>query len=400
MAASSAQMNGDEKHSSDPESSCKNILITGGAGFIGSNTTIHLVTKYPSYNFIVVDKLGYAANVKNLSSISNAKNFKFIRGSVTSKELMRRIFREHRINTVIHFAAETHVDLSFDNAFTFTENNVLGTHILLECAKRALFEAQARSGSGSGPPAQHGFDLFIHVSTDEVYGESKMDDSFESAFKEDARFQPTNPYSASKAAAEMIVHSYSKSFKLPVIVTRSSNIYGPRQFPEKMIPKFIELIHSGKPVCIYGDGKNTRVYVHVDDISNAFDTILHRGVIGEVYNITSDTELNTVEVVNRMLKCFDDIDPKEYSKYIAFVKDRPFHDSRYYINGEKMKALGWTPKIQFEDGLKQTVDWYLQHRDHWKNLEEVLVAHPTVHHETNKYGGDATEIEDEGKQDQ
>ena len=241
------------------------------------------------------------------------------------------------------------------------------------------------------------FDLFIHVSTDEVYGESEMDDTYDKAKKETDRLLPTNPYSASKAAAEQIVHSYSRSFKLPIIVTRSSNIYGPHQFPEKMIPKFIFLINSGKPVCIYGDGNNTRVYIHVNDIANAFDTILHKGKIGEIYNITCDTELNTKQVVNKMLTCFDNINESEYDKYIAFVTDRPFHDSRYYMNGDKMKELGWKPLISFKDGLKQTVDWYLQNKEHWKNLGDVLVAHPEVHPEDNTvYGGD---IMDESKND-
>eukprot|EP01084_Bolivina_argentea_P317488 550477_1 len=278
----------------------KNILITGGAGFIGSNTTIHLVNKYPSYNFIIVDKLSYSANLKNLSPVFNKKNFKFIYGSITSKELMRHIFSEYNINAVIHFAAETHVDLSFHHAFEFTETNVMGTHILLECARRTHdhqdpFNKNAR------------FEVFIHISTDEVYGESQMDDTYKDAKKETDRLLPTNPYSASKAAAEQLVHSYSRSFKLPIIVTRSSNVYGPRQFPEKMMPKFISLISKGKPVCIYGNGKNTRVYVHVNDAANAFDMLLHKGKIGEIYNITCDIELNTVQVTNKLLICFDNI---------------------------------------------------------------------------------------------
>lgn len=244
---------------------------------------------------------------------------------------------------------------------------------------------------------QSKFDLFIHISTDEVYGESEMDDTYDKAKKETDRLLPTNPYSASKAAAEQIVVSYLRSFKLPVIITRSSNIYGPHQFPEKMIPKFIFLISSGKPVCIYGDGNNTRVYIHVKDIANAFDVILHNGKIGETYNITCDVELNTKQVVNKMLTCFDNIKETDYNKYIAFVKDRPFHDSRYYMNGDKMKKLGWKPMINFKDGLKETVDWYLQNKDHWKNLDDVLVAHPKVHHESNTvYGGDKIQ---ESKQD-
>mmetsp|Transcript_35494 Transcript_35494/g.58140 ORF Transcript_35494/g.58140 Transcript_35494/m.58140 type:complete len:404 (+) Transcript_35494:36-1247(+) len=365
--------------------STKNILLTGGAGFIGSRCAIYLVNKYPSYNVIVIDNLSYSANIKHLRSIEGRSNFKFIHGSITSKDLVRYIFTEYRINVVIHFAAETHVDHSFRHAFEFTETNVMGTHILLECARRAYQEQNTLQSES----AHSSFELFVHISTDEVYGESKMDDTYEAAKKETDVLMPTNPYSASKAAAEQMVHAYSHSFKLPIIVTRSSNVYGPHQFPEKMIPKFIYLIHSGKPVCIYGDGKNTRIYIHVDDMCNAFDVILHKGVIGEIYNITSDDEFNTVEVVQQLLPCFSDIKKTDYSQYISFVKDRPFHDTRYYMNGDKMKTLGWKPKVTFRDGLKQTVDWYLTHCQHWKNLSDVLVAHPTEHHDDNSfYGGD------------
>ena len=364
----------------------KNILLTGGAGFIGSNTTIHLVNKYPLYNFYVLDNLSYAANLKNLSSIESAKNYKFVRGSITSPDLMRHIFIEYDINIVIHFAAETHVDHSFGHSFAFTNTNVLGTHILLECARRNFQQLDRKTST---------FDLFIHVSTDEVYGESKMNDTYQDAMKETDRLLPTNPYSASKAAAEQIVLSYSKSFKLPIIVTRSSNVYGPRQFPEKMIPKFVHLISMGKPVCIYGNGLNTRVYIHASDIAKAFDLLLHKGTIGDIYNITNcEVELNTIQVVEAMLACFEHLDESECKKYIQFVRDRPFHDSRYYMNGDKMKALGWKTEMSFKDGLKQTVDWYLSHPNHWKNLDDVLVPHPTVRHESNeKYGGDVKEEE-------
>merc|ERR1712228_127628 len=221
-----------------------------------------------------------------------------------------------------------------------------------------------------------------------------MNDTYKKAKTENDRLRPTNPYSASKAAAEQIVYSYFKSFKLPIIVTRSSNVYGPRQFPEKMIPKFVHLIRDGKPVCIYGNGLNVRVYIHASDIAKAFDLLLHKGIVGEIYNITDcDVELNTIQVVEAMLGCFDCLDDvSDAKKYIEFVRDRPFHDSRYYMNGDKMKALGWKTELSFKDGLKQTVDWYLSHPNHWKNLEDVLVPHPTVRHEDNKkYGGDVKE---------
>ena len=240
------------------------------------------------------------------------------------------------------------------------------------------------------------FDLFIHVSTDEVYGESGMDDEYKDAKKETDLLLPTNPYSASKAAAEMLVHSYMRSFKIPIIVTRSSNIYGPRQFPEKVIPKFVYLINDGKQVCIYGKGKAKRIYLHVNDVANAFDVIMHKGKIGEIYNITNlNNEYNTVELVNKMLKCFKNINKNDYNKYINFVIDRKFHDTRYYMNGDKMTKLGWKPLISFQNGLQMTVDWYLKHQNHWKNLDDVLVPHPTSHPETNSiYGGD---VDDENE---
>merc|ERR1719203_373609 len=367
MASSSVNL-GDEKHGTDLDSlrTFRNILITGGAGFIGSNVTIQLVTKYPDYRFIVVDKLSYSANLKNLAPIAEAKNFKFVRGSICSMDLMEHVFGEYAVDAVMHFAAESHVDLSFENALVFTENNVVGTHVLLECAKK-------RSAAGS-------FGLFLHISTDEVYGDSNHG----APSKEDARLLPTNPYAARKAAAEMMVRSYSVSFGLPVVVTRSSNIFGPRQFPEKLVPKFIELLLKGQSVCIYGDGQNTRTFLYVLDLAEALDVVLHHAECGQSYNITSDDTLNTKQVARAIMGCLDSIDAADYDQHIDFVTDRKCHDSSYHIDGAKLAALGWTASTEFETGLRETVDWYRQNRGHWKGLDEVLVPHPKIHHQTNK----------------
>lgn len=224
----------------------------------------------------------------------------------------------------------------------------------------------------------------MYVSTDEVYGQSKLNDDISQAKTEKDLLNPTNPYSASKAAAEMLVMSYYHSFHLPFIITRSSNVYGPRQFPEKMIPKFIHLISDGKPVCLYGNGANIRTYIHASDEANAFDLILHKGSIGEIYNISSDVEKSNLECAHIMLNCFG-IKESLHSKYIEFVKDRVFNDKRYLICDRKLREnIGWYPKISFESGLKDTIKWYLSHScEYWHNLDDVLVPHPAMHAKDN-----------------
>jgi dTDP-glucose 4,6-dehydratase len=253
----------------------KNILVTGGAGFIASHVVIQLVQQFPHYNIVCFDKLDYCSSVENLNSVKDKPNYKFIKGNILSADLLKYVFESEKIDTIIHAAAQTHVDNSFGNSFTFTENNVMGTHVLLETAKT------------------HGIRRFIHVSTDEVYGSSYEDDP---RHVESDALEPTNPYAATKAAAENIVKSYYRSFKLPVIITRGNNVYGPHQYPEKLVPKFTRRLLKGLPCCIHGDGSNSRHFIYVEDVAAAFITILHKGIVGETYNIGCEEEYTNLDV--------------------------------------------------------------------------------------------------------
>uniref|UniRef100_A0A6V2S3L0 NAD-dependent epimerase/dehydratase domain-containing protein n=1 Tax=Emiliania huxleyi TaxID=2903 RepID=A0A6V2S3L0_EMIHU len=251
-----------------------NILVTGGAGFIASHVVIGLVEKYPQYKVVCLDKMDYCSSLHNLDQVKDKPNFRMVKGNLLSADLMNYVLETEQIDTIIHAAAQTHVDNSFGNSFAFTENNVLGTHVLVEAAKKA------------------GIRRFIHVSTDEVYGSSYSE---EPSRKEGDVLEPTNPYAATKAAAENIARSYWYSFKMPIIVTRGNNVFGPHQYPEKVIPKFVRRLVNGLPVCIHGDGSNSRHFIFVTDVANAFDTIMHKGVAGEVYNIGCDDEFTNLE---------------------------------------------------------------------------------------------------------
>ena len=262
-----------------------NILITGGAGFIGSHVTRHLVKSYPDYTFVVLDKLDYCASMHNLTEIMESRNFKFLMGDITNADFVKYIMDSEKINVVIHFAAQTHVDNSFGNSFAFTHNNVYGTHVLLESAK-------------NNPNLKR----FIHVSTDEVYGETPM--GAESGYTEGQILNPTNPYSATKAAAEMLVTAYAHSYKLPVIITRGNNVYGPGQFPEKLIPKFCMRAMRGEKLPVHGEGKAVRSYLYIDDVVEAFDIILHMGRTGETYNIGTKKERSVMDVAEEICKVF------------------------------------------------------------------------------------------------
>lgn len=321
----------------------KNILITGGAGFIASHLIILLVKKYPEYNIINYDKLDYCASLKNLSQVENYPNYKFVKGDILSADLINYVLKKEKIDTIMHFAAQTHVDNSFGNSIEFTKTNVLGTHVLLEAAKLAKIK------------------LFIHVSTDEVYGENEGEDSSESQILE-----PTNPYAASKAAAEAIVKSYYRSFGLPIIITRGNNVYGPHQYPEKIIPKFSCLLHLNRPLTIHGDGSHKRTFIFVQDVARAFDTILHKGKVGQVYNIGSDNERSNLEIAVTLLEYFNLVDKKD--QYLTFVQDRLFNDKRYAINSQKLHDLGWYPEVPFKQGIKITIDWYKDNMKNWENL--------------------------------
>jgi dTDP-glucose 4,6-dehydratase len=332
----------------------KNILITGAAGFIGSNVCVRLVQKYPHYNIFNYDKLDYCASLKNLDEIKDAKNYTFIKGDILSADLVNYVIKSHDIDTIMHFAAQTHVDNSFGNSITFTSNNVLGTHVLLECAKA------------------NNIKRFIFVSTDEVYGES----SFQDGAIESTVLQPTNPYSATKAGAEHLVKSYFKSFNLPVIISRGGNVYGPKQYPEKVIPKFIGLLSRGKPCCIHGDGSHRRSYLFVSDVVNAFDIILHKGVTGEVYNMGTSFEISNLEFAKKLIDIFGLKDRE--SEFIDFVEDRPFNDLRYSLNSSKLRELGWRPEIDFDEGLARTILWYKANFNNWNTAETALAPHPSL----------------------
>lgn len=339
------------------EYSPKNIFLTGGAGFIASHVAILLCKKYPQYNIVVYDKLDYCSCLANLDELKDLPNFKFVKGDICSPDLVSYVFKSEQIDTVMHFAAQTHVDNSFGNSFAFTHSNIYGTHVLLESAKCC-------------PTIKR----FIHVSTDEVYGEGE---DFETdPMMEDHVLEPTNPYAATKAGAEFLVKSYYRSFKLPVLITRGNNVYGPHQFPEKMIPKFTNQLLKGMPLTIHGDGSNTRNFLYVTDVANAFDVILHKGTPGHVYNIGGKNEMANVDVARTLLKSFGR--EAEEDKWITFVPDRKFNDLRYTINSTKLHELGWVEQMSWEEGLKITVDWYKKYTSRYGNIDAALVAHPRI----------------------
>lgn len=311
----------------------KNILITGGCGFIASNFINHLLKKYDNINIYNIDILNYCSNINN---IKPHINYKFIKGDICSNDLVSFILKEYQIDTIMHFAAQSHVDNSFGKSLDFTRDNVLGTHNLLECSR--LYGNIKR---------------FIHVSTDEVYGEVGMDETCH----EKSLLNPTNPYAASKAAAEFIVKSYGHSFKLPIIITRGNNVYGPRQYPEKLIPKFIKQLQNNEKCTIHGKGLSRRNFLHVFDVAKAFDKILFEGELNEIYNIGTDNEYSVLDILKLLVKYIKN--DNNYMNYAIFVKDRDFNDFRYSVYSDKLINLGWYREIDFNNGLKNTIDWYL-----------------------------------------
>ena len=334
-------------------SSIHNILITGGCGFIASHVAIHLVQTYPNYNIVVLDKLDYCSSMKNIQSIINQSNFTFIKGDICSSDMISYILSHHKIDTIMHFAAQTHVDNSFGNSLYFTKNNILGTHTLLEATRQHI--------------ASNRFYRFIHVSTDEIYGEGNT----EILQKENTIMEPTNPYAATKASAELIAKAYMRSFQVPLIITRGNNVYGPHQYPEKIIPKFINLLLRNKPLSIHGTGENRRNYLFVKDCVSAFDIILHKGANGNIYNIGSSNEYSNLQIAESITKHFGRNDS------ILYVRDRHINDKRYPIDSSKLKNLGWKEKISWNDGLQQTIEWYIKNQNHWENIDVCLKPHPT-----------------------
>lgn len=316
----------------------KRILVTGGAGFIGSNFIRHMLNKYNDYLITNLDKLTYCGNLDNLKDVAKNKNYKFVKGDINDVKIVARLVKECDI--VVHFAAESHVDRSIGDPDCFVRTNVFGTHVLLEAAKK------------------YGTGLFVQISTDEVYGSIA-----EGSFKETDPLKPNSPYSATKAGADLLARSYYITYKLPVMITRSSNNFGPNQYPEKVIPLFITNALRDKPLPLYADGMNVRDWLFVADNCEAIDTVIHKGKAGEVYNIGAGSEVTNLELTHAIL----DILGKDRS-LIKFVKDRPGHDKRYSLDITKLKGLGWQPRHDFRSALELTVNWYKENEPWWKRL--------------------------------
>lgn len=327
----------------------KNILVTGGAGFIGSHLVRLLVNKYPDYKIINMDLLTYAGNLENLKDIENNQNYKFIRCDICNINKVKDIFRKYEINSVIHLAAESHVDRSIKDPFLFAQTNVIGTLSLIQAA-REFWKNDFTDK------------LFYHISTDEVYG--SLDEG--GFFDEQTSYDPHSPYSASKASSDHFVRSYSDTYGLPILISNCSNNYGPFQFPEKLIPLFINNIIHKKPLPVYGKGENIRDWLYVEDHVNAIDIIFHKAKLGNTYNIGGFNEWKNIDLINVIIKTVDRLlyRPEGYSKnLITYVTDRAGHDYRYAIDSSKLKEdLGWKPSLQFEEGIEKTVLWYLENK--------------------------------------
>ena len=334
----------------------KNILITGGAGFIGSHVVRLFVNKYPQYNIINLDTLTYAGNLANLKDIEDKPNYKFIKADICDFDTILKIFQEENLDGVIHLAAESHVDRSIKDPFTFAQTNVLGTLSLLQAAKECWKENFENK-------------MFYHISTDEVYGELEFDDTL---FTETTSYDPHSPYSASKAASDHFVRAFHDTYGLPIVITNCSNNYGPYQFPEKLIPLFINNIVNKKPLPVYGKGENVRDWLYVVDHARAIDIIYHKGRIAETYNIGGFNEWTNIDLIKVMIKTVDKIlgnKEGESLNLITYVTDRAGHDLRYAIDSNKLKnELGWQPSLQFEEGIELTVRWYLENQEWMKNI--------------------------------
>ncbi len=359
----------------------KNILITGGAGFIGSHVVRLFVNKYPDYHIVNLDKLTYAGNLANLKDIEDKPNYTFVKADIADLEEMRRIIREHEITGIIHLAAESHVDRSIKDPFTFARTNVMGTLALLQAAKEYWEEA----------PLGGSRHLFYHISTDEVYGAlelthpegtpapfttkaSSEDDMAYGTefFLETTKYNPHSPYSASKASSDHFVRAYHDTYGMPTLVTNCSNNYGPYQFPEKLIPLFINNIRHGKPLPVYGKGENVRDWLFVEDHARAIDLIFHKGKPGDTYNIGGFNEWKNIDLIKVIIKTVDRLlgNPEGQSeKLITYVTDRLGHDMRYAIDSRKLQSeLGWEPSLQFEEGIEKTVRWYLDNQEWMDNI--------------------------------
>ncbi len=329
----------------------RHILITGGAGFIGSHVVRLFVNKYPEDEIINLDKLTYAGNLSNLKDLEGKPNYRFVKADICDYEAMQGIFSSLKIDSVIHLAAESHVDRSITDPFSFVRTNVMGTLNLLQAAREAW-------GSDFGDK------LFYHVSTDEVYGALGFTDA---PFTETTRYDPHSPYSASKASSDHFVRACHDTYGLPVVISNCSNNYGPYQFPEKLIPLFINNIRHNRPLPVYGKGENIRDWLYVEDHARAIDLIFHRGRVGETYNIGGLNEWKNIDLVKVLIQTVDRLLERTEGtseKLITYVTDRAGHDLRYAINASKLRnELGWKPSLQFEEGIERTVRWYLDHQE-------------------------------------
>ena len=329
----------------------RNILNTGGAGFIGSHVVRLFVNKYPDYRIVNLDKLTYAGNLANLRDIENAPNYTFVKADICDYDTIREVFCKYDIDGVIHLAAESHVDRSIKDPFIFARTNVMGTLSLLQAAKEQW------NGNWEGK-------RFYHISTDEVYGALQFDGTL---FTEETRYDPHSPYSAAKASSDHFVRAYHDTYGLPTIVTNCSNNYGPYQFPEKLIPLFINNIRHGRPLPVYGKGENVRDWLYVEDHARAIDLIFHKGRIAETYNIGGFNEWKNIDLIKVIVRTVDRLlgNPEgESEKLITYVTDRAGHDLRYAIDSRKLKnELGWEPSLQFEEGIEKTVRWYLDNQE-------------------------------------
>ena len=337
----------------------RNIIITGGAGFIGSHVVRLFVNNYPHYNIINVDKLTYAGNLANLKDIEDRPNYKFKRLDICDFEDLYQLFQDENIDGVIHLAAESHVDRSIKDPFTFAKTNVMGTLSLLQAAK-LYWESRPEGYEGK---------LFYHISTDEVYGALDFDDTL---FTEETKYDPHSPYSASKASSDHFLRAYHDTYGMPTIVTNCSNNYGPYQFPEKLIPLFINNIRTRKPLPVYGNGENIRDWLYVEDHARAIDTIFHRGKIADTYNIGGCNEWRNIDLIKVIIATVDRLlgNPEGHSiDLITYVTDRPGHDARYAIDASKLRReLDWQPSLQFEEGIERTVRWYLENEEWMENI--------------------------------
>lgn len=337
----------------------RNIIITGGAGFIGSHVVRLFVNKYPEYRIINVDKLTYAGNLANLKDVESAENYRFEKADICNYARIRQLMSDYNVDGIIHLAAESHVDRSIKDPFAFAYTNVIGTLTLLQAAK-LYWESTEEKYEGK---------LFYHISTDEVFGALEMDGTM---FTEETKYNPHSPYSASKASSDHFVRAFHDTYGMPTILTNCSNNYGPYQFPEKLIPLFIHNICQRKPLPVYGKGENVRDWLYVIDHARAIDVIFHKGKVADSYNIGGFNEWKNIDLIKVIIKTVDKLlgNPDGYSlDLITYVTDRAGHDLRYAIDSSKLKnELGWEPSLQFEEGIEKTVRWYLENQDWLDNI--------------------------------